>query len=172
MTLDQLRQIMPYSAGRAEAFLQPLIAAMAEFGINTARRRAAFLAQVAHESGELRYTRELADGLGYEGRKDLGNTEPGDGPLFKGRGLLQVTGRANYEACGKALDLPLIVNPSLLEVPVGACRSAGWVWSTKGLNTLADDEAFGSITHRINGGYNGLDDRLRYWLRARKVENL
>lgn len=172
MTLDELRQIMPYSAGRAETFLQPLLAAMAEFGISTARRRAAFLAQVAHESGELRYTRELADGLGYEGRKDLGNTEPGDGPLFKGRGLLQVTGRANYEACGKALNLPLITNPSLLEVPVGACRSAGWTWSTRGLNALADDEAFGTITHKINGGYNGLDDRLRYWLRARKVENL
>lgn len=172
MTLDELRQVMPYSAGRAEAFLQPLTDAMAEFSINTAKRRSAFLAQVAHESGELRYTRELADGLGYEGRADLGNTEPGDGPLFKGRGLLQVTGRANYAACGIALDLALITNPSLLEVPAGACRSAGWVWSTKGLNALADDDAFGEITHKIDGGYNGLDDRLRYWLRARKVENL
>lgn len=172
MTLDDLRQVMPYSAGRAEAFLQPLEAAMAEFAINTGRRRAAFLAQVAHESGELRYTRELGDGQGYEGRADLGNTEPGDGPRFKGRGLIQITGRANYKACGQALGLDLVANPSLLEVPAGACRSAAWFWSLRKLNELADEEAFGTITHKINGGYNGLDDRLRYWLRARKVENL
>lgn len=172
MTLDDLRQVMPYSAGRAEAFLQPLEAAMAEFAINTARRRAAFIAQVAHESGELRYTRELGDGMGYEGRKDLGNIEPGDGPRFKGRGLLQITGRATYEACGKALGLDLIANPGLLEVPAGASRSAAWFWSLRKLNSLADDDAFGAITHKVNGGYTGLDDRLRYWLRARHVENL
>lgn len=163
---------MPYSAGRLASFSQPLTDAMEEFGITTAKRQAAFIAQVAHESGELRYTLELADGKGYEGRADLGNTEPGDGPRFKGRGLIQITGRANYEACGKALGLPLIINPSLLEVPAGACRSAAWYWQTHGLNGFAEADKFGSITKTINGGFNGLDARLLYWINARKVLGL
>lgn len=172
MTPDQLRAVMPYSAGRVDVFVQPLSAAMQEFGITNARRQAAFLAQVAHESGELRYTLELADGHGYEGRADLGNTEPGDGPKYKGRGLIQITGRANYEACGKALGLPLIATPSLLEVPAGACRSAGWYWQSHALNGFSESDKFGSITRTINGGYNHLDERLAYWLRARKVLGL
>lgn len=176
MTLEELRQIMPYSAGRAGAFVGPLTAAMAEFGINTSRRRAAFLAQVAQESGELRYTREIASGDAYEPPSEkateLGNTEPGDGPFYKGRGLLMITGRANYTACGTALGIPLVLNPGLLEAPEGASRSAAWWWSKHGLNELADDDAFGTITLRINGGYTGLDARLRYWLRSRQAESL
>ena len=172
MTPDQLRQIMPYSAGRVDVFAPPLTAAMQEFGITTAKRQAAFIAQVAHESGELRYTLELTDGQGYERRADLGNTQPGDGPRFKGRGLIQITGRANYEACGKALGLTLIVTPSLLEVPAGACRSAAWFWQTHGLNGFAEADKFGSITKTINGGFNHLDERLAYWLRARKAVGL
>lgn len=163
---------MPYSAGRVFDFAGPLTAAMAEFEIVLPRRRAAFLAQVAHESGELRYTRELATGQAYERREDLGNNEPGDGPLYKGGGLLQITGRVNYAACGKALDVPLIGNPSLIETPPIAARSAAWFWKTKGLNALADVDRFGEITRLINGGFNGLDARLRYWLDARKLEGL
>lgn len=172
MTPDQFRQVMPFNAGRADAFAQPLNAAMQEFGITTARRQAAFIAQIAKESGELRYTLEIGAGTEYEGRSDLGNTEPGDGPRFKGRGLLQITGRANYDTCGKALGLTLLLTPSLLEVPIGASRSAAWFFQTRGLNELADADKFGAITHRINGGYNGLDDRLIYWLIARKVLQL
>jgi putative chitinase len=172
MNAEQLRAVMPYSAGRVDIFVQPLSAAMQEFGIVTARRQAAFLAQVAHESGELRYTRELASGEAYEGRTDLGNTDPGDGPRFKGRGLLQITGRANYAACAQALDMTLIMNPSLLEVPIGAARSAGWFWRTHGCNELADGDKFGAITKTINGGYTHLDERLAYWLRARKAVGL
>lgn len=172
MTPDQLRQVMPYNAGRADSFAQPLAAAMQEFQITAVRRQAAFIAQIAKESGELRYTLELASGTEYEGRADLGNTQAGDGPRFKGRGLLQITGRANYDACGKALGLALIQTPSLLEVPAGASRSAAWFWQTRGLNELADGDKFGSITHRINGGYNGLDDRLVYWLAVRKLLQL
>lgn len=168
MTPDQLRKVMPYSAGRVDVFADPLMAAMGEFGITTARRQAAFIAQVAHESGELRYTREIADGSAYEGRADLGNTHSGDGPTFKGRGLIQITGRANYEVCGKALGMSLLLNPGWLETPLGACRSAGWFWQTHALNGFADADKFGSITKAINGGYNHIDERLAYWIRARK----
>ncbi|HSY05872.1 MAG TPA: glycoside hydrolase family 19 protein [Steroidobacteraceae bacterium] len=172
MTPDQLRQVMPYSAGKVADFAQPLTDAMAEFAIDTARRRAAFLAQVAQESGELRYMREIASGQAYEGRADLGNTQPGDGPLFRGGGLLMVTGRANFTSCGEALGVELASSPGLIETPSIACRSAAWFWSTHRLNELADGDNFGQITHFINGGYNGLDSRLRYWLVARKLENL
>lgn len=159
---------MPFAGNRAEVFGQPLMEAMQEFAITTANRQSAFLAQVAHESGELRYTRELASGEAYENRADLGNVEPGDGPRFRGRGLIQITGRANYAACGEALGMTLILTPSLLEVPQGACRSAAWFWKSKGLNELADGDKFGAITKAINGGFNHLDERLAYWLRARR----
>lgn len=172
VTLEQLRSIMPHAAHRIETFVVPLTAAMQEFSITSGRRQAAFLAQVAHESSELRDTRELASGDAYEGRRDLGNTEPGDGPRFKGRGLLQITGRANYERCGVALGLGLLARPDVLEEPLGACRSAAWFWSTRKLNELADQDRFGSITQRINGGFNHIDERLAYWLTARKVLGL
>lgn len=171
MTEQDLLAIMPYAKPRLAAFFTPLVAAMNEFEINTPARQAAFLAQVGHESGQLRYVRELADGIGYEGRKDLGNTQAGDGPRYKGRGLIQITGRANYAACGKALGLDLIAHPELLEQPVSACRSAAWFWQTHGLNVLADQgmDGFGSITRRINGGTNGMADRLALFRAANEV---
>jgi putative chitinase len=172
VTADQLRRVMPYSTGKIDLFLGPLNASMEQFAINTAKRQAHFISQIAHESSELRFTAELADGHAYEGRVDLGNTQPGDGSRFKGRGILQITGRANYEACGQALGLPLILNPTLLETPGPASRSAGWFWLTHGCNELADLDEFGSITHRINGGYTGIDQRFRYHVAARKALGL
>lgn len=170
LTLEELQRIMPRAGGKAELFLEPLNAAMNEFEISeNALRVAAFLAQTAHESGEFRYVRELASGQAYEGRKDLGNTEPGDGVKFRGRGLIQVTGRANYKACGEALELDLLEQPELLEEPVNACRSAGWFWSKHGLNTLADQGNFLLVTKRINGGTNGWKERLAYYDRAKAV---
>ena len=171
MTLDQLKEIMPYAGKRADTFLEPLNAAMDEFEINTPSRQAAFLAQIAHESGSLRYVKEIASGAAYEGRKDLGNTQEGDGMRFKGRGLIQITGRANYAQCGAALDLPLLEQPELLEETENACRSAAWFWQTRGLNELADDGELKLITKRINGGYNGLADRQAYYARARGTLN-
>lgn len=169
VTRADLLAIMPYAAKRIDAFLEPLNNAMQEFEINTPARQAAFLAQVGHESGQLRYVRELADGIGYEGRKDLGNIRPGDGPRFKGRGLIQITGRANYITCGTALALDLIAKPELLEEPKNACRSAAWFWKTHGLNELADTGDFLRITKRINGGTNGLADRQALYGKAQEV---
>ena len=167
ITAEQLRRIMPrVDAGR---WLDPLINTLFEFEIDTDRRLAAFIAQIAHESGEFRYVRELATGQAYEGRRDLGNTEAGDGQRFKGRGLIQITGRRNYYACGKALGLDLIAHPERLEEPEFAARSAGWYWQTHGCNELADSENFEAITRRINGGLNGYTERLNYWARAKDV---
>jgi putative chitinase len=145
---------------------------MTEFGIDTLGRQAAFLAQVAHESGSLRYVREIADGNAYEGRADLGNTSPGDGPRFKGRGLIQITGRANYRACSRELygdDDALLLHPELLEDVVPACRSAAWFWWSHGLNSIADLGDYRKITRVINGGFNGYGERLAYFQRAQAV---
>jgi len=172
MTPETLLKIMPYTASRAGTYAPLLTAAMVEFNIDTALRQAAFLAQVCHESGSLRYTLEVADGRAYEGKADLGNTQPGDGPRYRGRGLIQITGRANYGAAGLALGQDLLATPEMLEQPALAARSAGWFWKSRGLNAMADTDAFGSMTKKINGGYNGLDDRLVHWLRARKVLGL
>ena len=171
ITLDQLRRIMPYAGDRAAIYLDPLNQAMAEFGIDTPARQAGFLAQIAHESGSLKYTREIASGAAYEGRRDLGNTEPGDGMRFKGRGLIQITGRHNYQICSLALygDERLLDKPWLLESVIGACRSAAWYWSAFGLNALADAGDIKRMTRRINGGLNGLADRQAYYARAQEV---
>jgi len=169
MTQDDLLTIMPYAKSRIAVFFVPLVDAMAEFEINTHARQASFLSQVGHESGQLRYVRELASGDAYEGRKDLGNTELGDGRRYKGRGLIQVTGRANYAKCGEALGLNLIEHPELLEGPVNACRSAAWFWKSHGLNELADAGDQVKVTRRINGGINGLSDRLALFKVAEQV---
>lgn len=172
ITIDQLKKIIPYAGPRAVVFLAPLNDVMTEFGIDTPARQAAFLAQVAHESGSLRYVREIAEGSAYEGRVDLGNTELGDGPRFKGRGLIQITGRTNYRTCSKALygdDETLQLHPELLEDVVPACRSAAWFWWSHGLNSTADAGDFRKISRVINGGFNGYDERLAYYQRAKTV---
>lgn len=172
MTPSELLKMIPGAGPRAEIFAEPLTLTLTEFDITTARRQSAFLAQVCHESGSLRYVEEIASGDAYEGRRDLGNVESGDGRRFKGRGLPQITGRSNYLACGHGLGLDLINNPELLEQPLHAARSAGWFWNEKGFSPLADADRFGAITQRWNGGYNGLDDRLAHWLRIRKILGL
>jgi len=142
---------------------------MSEFEINTPLREAAFLAQLAHESGELRYMEEIASGSAYEGRHDLGNTEPGDGKRYKGRGPIQLTGRANYKKYGALLDLDLVNNPTIAATPEVGFRIAGAFWNEHDLNELADLGAFKAITKKINGGYNHLKERTEYYERAKKV---
>src|SRR5882762_2402858 len=114
ITDDELRQVMPNcAAAKRTAYLPFIQQAMAEFGITSYLREAAFLAQLAHESAELRFMEEIASGAAYEGRKDLGNTQPGDGTRYKGRGPIQLTGRANYKKFSDLLGLDLINNPTI-----------------------------------------------------------
>jgi putative chitinase len=160
-----LHILMPLSSqDQADTFTAPLVACMSGNQINTPLRQAHFLAQLGHESGSLRYTAELATGEAYEGRMDLGNTQPGDGPRFKGRGLIQITGRANYTNYGKDRGHDYItgLNSNLLATDSGiAADCSGWFWATRHLNELADGDDLLAITKRINGGTNGLGDRAR-----------
>lgn len=170
---EQLHSIMPHAtAENLEKFTQPLNETMEKYQINTPQRISCFLAQLAHESGCLKYVRELADGKAYEGRKDLGNSESGDGVKFKGRGLIQITGKINYAALSKEFGQDFLQHPELLEGPVWATMSAGWFWSTRKLNEFADMMAFERITKRINGGLNGYADRLKYLELAKKTFNI
>ena len=173
ITEQQLLLILPNAGRHAGVFVSVLNTAMNRYGIVGTPRAAAFIAQVGHESGQLQWVREIwgptAQQAGYEGRADLGNTVKGDGSKYRGRGLIQITGRANYYACGEALSLNLLSKPELLEQPQHAAMSAAWFWSTKGLNTLADLGEFVKITRRINGGLNGLADRQALYDKALKV---
>ena len=179
ITLPQLLQILPGARLGAGSFLPALNMAMSRFEIGQPKRIAAFLAQVGHESGELRYVRELGSDE-YLSKYDtgalaarLGNTPEadGDGQKYRGRGLIQITGRRNYLSCSQALfgDDRLLREPTLLEQPQWAAESAAWFWQSNGLNELADKDQFTTITRRINGGLNGLEDRLRLWARAKAV---
>lgn len=167
---EQLHRMMPnVSLERAATMAPYLNRAMQEAGINTPKRAAAFIAQLAHESGQLRYFEELASGRAYEGRRDLGNTQPGDGTRYKGRGPIQLTGRANYEAASRALGVDLVKNPELAARPDVGFRVAAWYWSSRGLNQLADKGDFDGITQRINGGQNGAADRRHFHQLATSV---
>lgn len=173
ITEQQLLQILPNAGRQAGVFVSGINVAMTRYAIDKPFRIAAFIAQVGHESGHLRHAREIwgptAQQAGYEGRADLGNTVKGDGFKYRGRGLIQITGRANYAACGEALGLDLVSHPDYLELPQHAAMSAAWFWSTRGLNALADRGEFVKITRRINGGLTGQDDRQALYDRALEV---
>lgn len=167
-------------AAKRAAFLPFLQAAMAEFQVANPAREAAFAAQLAHESGEFRFMEEIWGPTDAQRRYEppaalaakLGNTEPGDSKRFKGRGPLQITGRANYTRFGGLLGVDLIAAPERAAQPELAFRIAGLFWMTNKLNELADQvtaEAFKEITRRINGGFNGLADREEYYAVARTV---
>lgn len=179
ITEHQLHTILPNAGRQAGVFLPHLNAVMSSRKIDTPLRQAAFLAQLGHESGHLRHVRELGDDT-YLKKYDtgrlavkLGNTPipDGDGQRYRGRGLIQVTGRSNYLSCSQALfgDQRLLLAPQLLELPEWATQSAGWYWAVHGLNGLADQNDFEAITRGINGGLNGLADRLAIHGRARAV---
>lgn len=168
ITRDELLTIMPkLSVGNADLYLPHLNVAMYGAAIlDTVDRSAAFLAQLAHESAELTKWVEEASGQAYEGRKILGNTYAGDGPRFKGRGPMQLTGRYNYTEAGKALGIDLVGNPDrAADVDVGFLVAA-WYWTSRDLNPLADAGDFVEITRKINGGTNGLAQRQMYYARA------
>jgi putative chitinase len=170
ITQEQLSAIAPYSRrDRLEKLLPHLNNTMQRYAITTPLRKAHFLAQLGHESDGFNTNEEYASGAAYEGRRDLGNTQAGDGVRFKGRGLIQVTGRANYLDCGRALGVDLINSPQRLGDFDLACLSAGWFWDTRKLNNHADRDDILTITKIINGGTNGLADRQSYLSRAKRV---
>lgn len=167
---DMLARAAGCRADAAARWFPHIEPAMAAFEINTLRRAAAFLGQIGHESGGLRFVRELwgptPAQTRYEGRKDLGNVKPGDGFRYRGRGLIQVTGRANYVRTRDSLRLyfgstvpDFEAQPEKLEEPRWAAMSAAMFWKQNGLNALADADESLKITKRINGGTNGLADR-------------
>jgi putative chitinase len=150
-----LGMVLPY--GAAAAVILP------RYGISTRLRIANFIGQAAHETGGFRLTREIwgpTDAQNrYEGRADLGNTQPGDGYRYRGRGIFQITGRACYDEIGAALKVDLEDCPELAESPPIAVESAAYFWQSRGLNTLADTGDEDGITRRINGGTNGIAER-------------
>ena len=199
ITQAQLREIMGCSGTVAMTWCDPVNAVIQRFNLDTRMRTAAFLAQVGHESTRLtrlvenlnysaeglvatwpkRFDAKLAAQVArkpeqianivYADRLGNGSQASGDGWEYRGRGLIQITGKSNYRDCGAVLGLDLLKTPSLLEIPTNAAMSAGWFWSMNGLNALADAGQFETLTRRINGGLNGLADRKDLLARAMRV---
>ena len=179
LTTQQLQASTGCTPERAARWLPHIERACQLYGIDNPKRLAAFLAQIGHESGRLRYVREIwgptPAQARYEGRADLGNNQPGDGKRFMGRGLIQITGRANYRAVTTGLWMqdkhaPNFERmPELLELPAWAALSAGWYWHSRNLSPLADAGRFEAITRKINGGLNGQADRVALYGAALSV---
>lgn len=171
LNTDSLLAIMAHgNASTIQTFLPLFKTEVVKYQADSPLRFSHFLAQVGHESLSLVYTEELASGAAYEGRKDLGNTEQGDGKRFKGRGLIQLTGRKNYAAYGEYACLNLLQtgNETMVsKIPAYAVDASLWFWKTHNLNTRADVDDLKGITRRVNGGYNGLTDRQKYLNRAK-----
>jgi len=171
VTAAQLKMIMPDAKNEnIDKYLNPLNAAMKKYEINTYLRQVHFIAQIAHESGSFKYSEEIASGSAYEGRTDLGNTHAGDGKKFKGRGLMQLTGRNNYTTYGNYLGIDLITAPEKVATdPIICVDVAGWYWKNRNINIYADADDVVSVTKKINGGTNGLDDRKAFLSRAKQT---
>lgn len=180
LTEDQLRQIMPRLAkqdNKLKAFLPELNKAMEEGEINTPKRIAAFLAQIALESGELLFWEEIWKPTAQQKRYEppstlatrLGNTQQGDGERYKGRSPIQLTGRYNYRVAGAALGVPLEEHPERAAWLDTGFRIAVWYWNSRKLNKYADEGDFDTITLKINGGYNGKTQRDAYYKKAKEV---
>ena len=173
ITLGNLKQASGRNDIICNNYVIPLNQTLSKYEINSPLRVCHFLAQIFQESYRFKFTLEEATGSEYEGRKDLGNVEVGDGIRFKGRGLIQITGRANYQALTDAIGKPnnvnFILNPELLQQPLYATMSAGWFWNSRKLNLIADQDDIRHITLHINGGYNGLDHRIAYLNALKKI---
>lgn len=183
MTYEELRLLFPRSsAKRMKIWGEQLGYYCSIFDIHTPVRKAAFIAQIGHESMNLMLVSELWGPTRQQQKYEpphplaatLGNTQPGDGFKFRGRGLIQITGRSNYEQVSHVLgdQVNLLKNPDLLTTPQYAVKSACWWWQSQGLNQIADEnteESFKQITRIINGGLTGWDDRLDRWIHAKKI---
>jgi putative chitinase len=174
---DILRQVAPRVVGPqaerqgaiTDALGGVLVSTLAKFAINNPLRVAHFLAQTCYESDGFCTTVEYASGQAYEGRADLGNVRFGDGTRYKGRGLIQLTGRANYQRYGELLELDLSNDPELAADPANSLLIACQFWKDKGLNAYADRDDIETITRLINGGLNGLSIRRTYLAQAKAV---
>lgn len=200
ITKKQLDRAIPLARdGDIEKYYEPLVAAMDYYEINTPRRIAAFLANLAHESGSLRHIEENLNysarrltqvfpryfrgrnvwaynhhperiaSLVYGGRMGNGGERSGDGWKYRGRGFIQLTGKDNYKMLGEALGFDLVNDPNWLLTPEGAAISAAWFWKSRGLNELADQDKMREITRKINGGLNGHDERVSFYTRILDV---
>ena len=200
ITKQQLDKAIPLARdGDIDAYYEPLVAAMEHYKINTPHRIAAFLANLAHESGSLRnveenlnysaqrlmqvfprYFRgrnvwaynhhpEMIANVVYAARMGNRGERTGDGWKYRGRGFIQLTGKDNYQALSDALEVDVVNNPDWLLTPEGAALSAAWFWSSRGLNELADADNLRGITKRINGGLNGHDERVMFYNRIMKI---
>jgi putative chitinase len=170
VTVEQLQQIVPeLTPQRAQEIVGPLNDTMRKGGMNTPQRQAAFISQVAVESDRFATFEEYADGSQYEGRTDLGNTQPGDGTRYKGRGAIQVTGRYNYEKMSEDLGVDFVNHPELAAEPQYAFETALWYWNTHDGNAVADTGDIVKVTEMVNGGHHALDVRTNYYNRGMQV---
>lgn len=168
---EKLSVVMPRALpAKVDLYYDALVASMKKYGLTSPLRMAHVIAQIGHETASFRYAEEIADGSAYEGRTDLGNTQPGDGRRFKGRGLIQLTGRANYTAYSKDTGVDYVAKPQLVASdPLVAVDVACWFWNKNKISRFADKDDVKAVTKAINGGYNGLDDRIDYLVRAKAV---
>ena len=170
ITKEMLRKLSPTAKEDIIAHLaEHLDDQLAKYNINTYLRICHFLAQTAHESAGFRTLEEFASGAAYEGRKDLGNVNPGDGKRYKGRGMIQLTGRANYRVFGQKIGIPLEDKPELAMDPLVSIKTACEYWNSRNLSAYADLDDVLTITKRINGGTNGLEDRKKYLSKAKTI---
>ena len=169
ITIEMIKKLCPTGDYRIiKGFVKNFNRYNGAYGINTKLRAAHFIAQAAHESAHFRTLEEYATGRAYEGRQDLGNVTPGDGVKYKGRGIFQLTGRHNYKKFGGIL---LLNNPELASAPRLSVLTAMEYWGSHSLNDLADIDDVNAVTKRINGGYNGLEDRQNYLKNIKELLN-
>jgi putative chitinase len=170
-----MREVAPTFSGAPAASQAKIIAeagavlaaTLESYDITSRLRIAHFLGQTCEESAGYRTTEEFASGREYEGRQDLGNTQKGDGPRYKGRGLLQLTGRANYADYGKALGVDLVNNPTLAAQPALSLKIACEYWKRHDINADCDRDDAQAVTRKVNGGLNGLSDRIAFTQKAK-----
>lgn len=162
MNIKELKAVCPYAKEWVLLGIEDNWDLFEKYEVTTPLRLAHCLAQLAHESAGFRTTEEYASGRAYEGRRDLGNTEVGDGTRYKGRGLIQLTGRYNYRKYGELLGIDIESSPELVRRFPLAMEVSLLYWKLNGLNELADQDKVRTITRRINGGFNGIADRKNY----------
>jgi putative chitinase len=174
ITPELLRTVAgaPVSKTVTDGLVQYLPEYLEKYGLNTQLELTHFLAQAAHESDHFRTLTEYASGAAYEGRKDLGNIYPGDGRRYKGRGIFQLTGRANYTAMSKKLGVDLVNNPGLAATPEISVQTALEYWKSRNLSKWAKEDNVEQVTKLINGGYNGLKARRIHLQRAKRAMTL